>query len=120
LLCLPGFDHPLPPGFLSQTARAQYWRLAAFLLFGPLPLRMHLGRSCCSVWSRSSRPYVDVGGAELVGMAIEGIGAAAHVPADAEGNRTAIGSAIFAAVGARPRHLPIRPEAVRQALAAKT
>jgi CO/xanthine dehydrogenase Mo-binding subunit len=53
-------------------------------------------------------------------MAIEGIGAAAHVPADAEGNRTAIGSAIFAAVGARPRHLPIRPEAVRQALAAKT
>ena len=32
----------------------------------------------------------------------------------------AIGNAIFAAVGARLRHLPIRPEAVRQALSAKT
>lgn len=31
----------------------------------------------------------------------------------------AIGNAVFAAVGARVRHLPIRPEAVRAALAAK-
>jgi CO/xanthine dehydrogenase Mo-binding subunit len=30
----------------------------------------------------------------------------------------AIGNAIFAAVGARVRHLPIRPEAVRAALSA--
>jgi CO/xanthine dehydrogenase Mo-binding subunit len=32
----------------------------------------------------------------------------------------AIGNAIFAASGARVRHLPIRPEAVRQALAGQT
>ena len=32
----------------------------------------------------------------------------------------AIGNAIFAASGARVRHLPIRPEAVRQALAHRT
>jgi CO/xanthine dehydrogenase Mo-binding subunit len=32
----------------------------------------------------------------------------------------AIGNAIFAASGARVRHLPIRPEAVRQALAHQT
>jgi CO/xanthine dehydrogenase Mo-binding subunit len=31
----------------------------------------------------------------------------------------AIGNAIFAACGARLRHLPIRPEAVRQALASR-
>jgi len=32
----------------------------------------------------------------------------------------AIGNAIFAAVGARLRHLPIRPSAVLQALAQKS
>lgn len=32
----------------------------------------------------------------------------------------AIGNAIFAASGARLRHLPIRPEAVREALAHRT
>jgi hypothetical protein len=67
----------------NDTNACQRWRLAVFLLL----CRCHEGTGVAHVVPGGLAPAVgalDVGDAEVVDMAVDGIGDAAHVPADAK------------------------------------
>src|ERR671918_170513 len=82
--CCPPTRLPSPHQTDDHSGAGQRWRPAAFLLLSPCRGER---TGVAHVVPGGRDPAVgtlDVGDAELVDMAVEGIGDAAHVPSDAE------------------------------------